>query len=141
MIVCLDTNTLVQGRNPRHRFFPILEAVVDGRLNWAVSNRILTEYQEVICRSSGPESWTQLVRLMELLEMTTNNLVRVSPQFQFNVISTDPDDNAFTDCAISVNADYVITEDAHFAPLANTGYRPQPITPTAFIAHYTGSLF
>jgi putative PIN family toxin of toxin-antitoxin system len=141
MIVCLDTNTLVQGRNPRHRFFPILQAVVDGRLNWAISNRILHEYQEVICRSSGADSWAQLVRLMELLEMTTNNIVRVSPQFQFHVISTDPDDNAFTDCAISVNADYVITEDSHFAPLADSGYRPQPITPAAFIERYTGSLF
>jgi predicted nucleic acid-binding protein len=44
----------------------------------------------------------------------------------------DPDDNAFTDCSIAAHADYVITEDHHFTPLANAGYKPQPITPSAF---------
>jgi predicted nucleic acid-binding protein len=54
------------------------------------------------------------------------------------VIGNDPDDNAFTDCAIAAHADYVITEDRHFAPLANSGYKPQTITPTNFIARYSG---
>ena len=31
MIVCIDTNTLVQGRNPGQRCFPILEAIMFGR--------------------------------------------------------------------------------------------------------------
>ena len=43
MIVCIDTNTLIQGRVPKHRYFPILDAVVAGRLHWAISNRILAE--------------------------------------------------------------------------------------------------
>ena len=124
MIVCIDTNTLIQGRKPGHRCFPILEAIVFGRISWAVSNRILTEYQEVISRTSGPSAWQDLARLMELIELTSGNLVRISPHFQFNVISADPDDNAFTDCAIAANADYLITEDAHFLPLSNAGTPP-----------------
>ena len=136
MIVCIDTNTLIQGRNPRHRCFPILEAIVFGRISWAISNRILMEYQEVVLRTSGPGGWLDLARLMELIELTSGNLVRISPHFLFNVISADPDDNAFTDCAIAANADYVITEDAHFLPLANAGYRPQPVTPVVFIEKY-----
>ena len=140
MIVCIDTNTLIQGRNPGHRCFPILEAIVLGRIRWAVSNRILMEYQEVVSRTSGSGSWVDLARLMELIELTSGNLIRISPHFQFNVISTDPDDNAFTDCAIAANADYVITEDAHFSPLANAGYRPQPVTPAVFIERYGGLL-
>ena len=136
MTVCIDTNTLIQGRNPRHRCFPILEAVVFGRISWAVSNRILMEYQEVVSRTSGPAAWLDLARLMELIELTSGNLVRISPHFQFNVISADPDDNAITDCAIAANADYVITEDAHFLPLTNAGYRPQPVTPAVFLERY-----
>jgi len=136
MTVCIDTNTLIQGRNPRHRCFPILEAVVFGRISWAVSNRILMEYQEVLSRTSGPSAWLDLARLMELIELTSGNLARISPHFQFNVISADPDDNAFTDCAIAANADYVITDDAHFLPLTNAGYRPQPVTPAVFLERY-----
>lgn len=140
MIVCIDTNTLIQGRIPGHRCFSILEAVVFGRIIWAVSNRILMEYQEIVSRTSGLGAWLDLARLMELIELTSRNLVRISPHFQFNVISADPDDNAFTDCAIAANADYSITEDAHFLLLANAGYRPQPVTPAAFIERYGGLL-
>jgi predicted nucleic acid-binding protein len=77
---------------------------------------------------------------MELIELTSGNLIRISPHFQFHVISADPDDNAFTDCAIAANADYVITEDTHFLPLANAGYRPQPVTPAVFIERHGGIL-
>jgi predicted nucleic acid-binding protein len=75
---------------------------------------------------------------MELIELTSGNLIRISPHFQFHVISADPDDNAFTDCAIAANADYFITEDAHSLPLANAGYRPQPVTPAVFIERHGG---
>jgi putative PIN family toxin of toxin-antitoxin system len=137
MIVCVDTNTLVQGRVPHHRYFPIMDAIVDGRLEWAVSNRVLTEYQEVLTRISGATAWIKMSHLLDLIA-TSGNLITVSPHFQFRVINDDPDDNAFTDCAIAAHADYVITEDRHFAPLANAGYKPQPITPQEFIARYRG---
>jgi predicted nucleic acid-binding protein len=63
----------------------------------------------------------------------------VSPHYQFHVISKVADDNAFTDCAIDAQADYVITSDRHFAPLANAGYKPQPITPEAPFERRGGS--
>ena len=138
MIVCIDTNTLLQGREPRHRYFPILDAVVQGRLSWAVSNRVLTEYEEILTAHAGPAHWARMAQLMDVIDVATGTLVRVSPHFQFHVIGADPDDNAFTDCAIAAGADFVITEDAHFAPLATAGYKPLPIHPLAFIERYHG---
>ena len=73
---------------------------------------------------------------MDLAELTSANLLRVTPSFQFRVVTADPDDNIFTDCAITAGADYLLTEDAHFAPLAEAGYRPQPLTPQQFIAQF-----
>ncbi len=134
MIVVIDTNCLLQALRQGHPFSPILEAWVQGRLTWAVSTPVLLEYEEVITRRSGPERWRKLTRLMDLAEITSGNLRRVSPAFQFRVISADSDDNIFTDCAITANADCVITEDRHFAPLTNAGYRPQPVTPQNFIS-------
>lgn len=64
--------------------------------------------------------------------------MEVHPHFQFRIVSADPHDNAFTDCAIVAGADYLITDDRHFAPLANAGYKPQPITPAEFIERYRG---
>ncbi len=46
-----------------------------------------------------------------------------APSFQFRVVTADPDDNIFTDCAITAGADNLLTEDTHFAPLAEADYR------------------
>ena len=80
--------------------------------------------------------WHKLTRLLDLAEMTTGNLLRVSPSFHFHIVTADADDNIFTDCAIAANADWLITDDAHFAPLAGAGYQPQPIAPAEFIARF-----
>ena len=45
----------------------------------------------------------------------------------------------FTDCAITADADYLLTEDAHFAPLADAGYKPQLLSPQRFIAQFVPS--
>lgn len=133
MIICLDTNVLVQARAKGHVFFPILDAWVTGRFTLAVSTPILLEYEEVIARMSGRESWRKFARLMDYVELTTGALQRVTPQYHFQVISHDPDDNIFTDCAITAGADFIITEDHHFDPLATAGYHPKPIAPAVFV--------
>jgi predicted nucleic acid-binding protein len=48
MILCLDTNTVVQALAQHHPFHPILDAWVAGHLTWAVSTPILLEYEEVL---------------------------------------------------------------------------------------------
>jgi uncharacterized protein len=136
MILCIDTNTVVQALAQHHPFHPILDVWVAGRLTWAVSTPILLEYEEVLTRLSGPARWRKLARLMDLAELTSENLLRVTPSFQFRVVTADPDDNIFTDCAITAQADYLLTEDAHFAPLVDSGYKARPMSPPQFIAEF-----
>ena len=136
MIICLDTNVVLQARARGHAYFPILDAWVAGKFTLAVSTGILLEYEEVIARMSGREHWHKFARLMDYVELTTRALLRVTPHYHFQVINHDPDDNIFTDCAITARADYIVTEDRHFAPLATAGYHPQPITPAEFISKH-----
>jgi uncharacterized protein len=138
MIVCIDTNTLVQARVGTHAYNRIMQSALYGRIQWAISNRTLSEYEEIVTASAGSWEWSRIMRLIELTDALSGTIVWVSPHFQFRVISADPDDNAFTDCAIAAHADYIITSDRHFAPLADAGYKPQPITPEAFIERYGG---
>jgi len=42
------------------------------------------------------------------------NLKRIQPTFFYNIITTDPDDNKFVDCAICGNAELLVTNDTHF---------------------------
>ena len=53
--------------------------------------------------------------LKELIE--TPNVIRISPDFRFNMITTDPDDNKFVDCAITAGATYIVSNDRHFSEL------------------------
>lgn len=136
MIVVLATNVLLQALNRNNPFAVILEAWHRRRLTWAISTDILLEYEEVITRRSGAARWQVFGRLLELAAMHGPNVIQISPSFFFRTISADRDDDKFADCAISANADYIITQDAHFKPLIGSGYRPQPISSSEFIARF-----
>ena len=110
-----------------------LPILLDGRLTLAVSTAILLEYEEVICRLSGRARWEDVARMFTLIRLLHGNLREVTPAYRFRTISADTDDNAFADCAITANADYLITEDHHFNVLRGSGHRVQPVTPAEFI--------
>ena len=136
MLVCVDTNVMLRVFARNSPIAPIFLALADGRLQLAVSTPILLEYREIIVRKGGPHFWAKLERWLDLADALHGNIRSISPSFHFHVVTADADDNIFTDCAIVADADYLITEDRHFEPLANAGYKPQPITPQEFIARF-----
>lgn len=105
----------------------------------ALSTPILLEYEEVTRRLSGTERWRDMVLLLELLARLHGNIRHVEPQFRFGVITEDPDDNKFCDCAIAADADFVVTEDRHFDVLNRSEYKPRAIGPLEFIQAKLGS--
>jgi putative PIN family toxin of toxin-antitoxin system len=136
MIVVMDTNVVIQASDGSHPFSKIIDGWVDGKFLWAVSTDILFEYEEVMTRMLGALRWQKFVRFMDLIDAVDGSLVRIATFFQFLTIPYDRDDDKFADCAISVHADFVITSDRHFKPMAGAGYKPQPISPQDFIAKY-----
>jgi putative PIN family toxin of toxin-antitoxin system len=136
MTVCLDTGVFLQIFGRKQPFHPILPALLDGRITLAVSTEILLEYQEIITRLSGTERWRDVAALLELLSQLHGIIRHIEPQFRFNVISIDPDDNKFCDCAIAAEANFMVAEDNHFDVLKSAGYKPKPVKPDEFIRHY-----
>ena len=136
MTVVLDTNTLVQMFGQTSPFAPLKRALLAGRLVLAVSTPILLEYEEVVCRCAGRERWEDVARMFALIHLLHGTIREVMPSYHFRAITGDADDDAFADCAIVANADFIITEDHHFAALHGSGYRPQAITPAEFIGRY-----
>ncbi len=78
-------------------------------------------------------------RAFELTGALNGNVRRVSPSYHHQLVTADPDDNAFVDCAIAAEADYIVTEDHHFDALIGSGYKPRPIQPDAFVADVLSS--
>jgi uncharacterized protein len=133
MTVCLDTNVFLQIFGRRQPYHAILRALLDGRITLAVSTEIWLEYEEVITRLSGAARWREVLNFLETLIQLHGNIREVAPQFRFQVIHDDADDNKFCDCAIVAEADFVVTGDGHFEALKTSGHRPRPISPEDFI--------
>ena len=106
----IDTNCLIQCISRRSAYHDLWLSLLDGRNSLCVSTEILDEYAEII------EKYTSPVFAESALGVITNNpfTLFINPYFNFKLISADPDDNKFIDCAIAANAKYVVTEDSHF---------------------------
>ena len=47
---------------------------------------------------------------------------KVEIYYKWHLIEKDVDDNKFVDCAISANADYLVTDDKHFRILKGINF-------------------
>ena len=54
-----------------------------------------------------------------MLILNKKNVTFVDPHFRLGLITEDPDDNKFVDCAFAANADYLVSNDKHFTILHN----------------------
>ena len=75
-----------------------------------ISNDILTEYLEILTQKVNH---TFAVRIINVL-LKSNNVKFYDPHYHFALITQDPDDNKFVDCAIVASADFLVSEDKHF---------------------------
>ena len=116
--VVIDTNCLLQIISRRSPYRPIWDAFLDGRLELCVSNEILDEYQEILGQQITPTVAENIVLL--ILNMANTRLV--DPHFRMGIITEDPDDNKFVDCAFAAGADYLVSEDNHFKILRSTPF-------------------
>ena len=110
MRIVLDTNSLIQSISPKSTYHEVWQSVLTGRNVLCVSNEILEEYAEILNRLAGKKT-ADLV-LNTIIEC--KSVVFLTPYYHFNLISADPDDNKFVDCAIQANARYIVTNDHHY---------------------------
>ena len=108
--VVIDTNCLLQIIPRRSPYRPIWDAFLQGRFDLCVSNEILDEYQEILEQQVTPS----LAENVVLLILNQKNVRLVDPHFRMQLITSDPDDNKFVDCAFAAGADYLVSEDRHF---------------------------
>ena len=72
--------------------------------------------------------------------MTLNNVEKKQVYYRWHLISKDPDDNKFVDCAIAGATDYIITNDKHFDELKKINFPAiNVLTPDQFLNLILGS--
>ena len=113
MRVVLHTNVLLVSLPSQSKYYPIFEALANDKYSLLLSNDIYLEYLEIITeKASSPV----LNRFIELI-LNLNNITVIDVFYHWDLITNDPDDNKFSDCAIAGNADYLITNNADFRVL------------------------
>ena len=114
----LDTNSLIQCISRRSRYHKLWLSFLDGRNMLCVTTEILDEYVEILERNTSP-LFASLA-----LDVITNNphTLFVTPYYKFNLITADPEDNKFVDCAVASNAKYIVTEDRHYDVLRTISF-------------------
>ena len=108
--IVLDTNCLLVSISNSSKFHSVWTAFLNEEFYLCVSNEILTEYEEILARKTSPAFAEMIIHII----LNSENVVFVSPYYRFELIVADPDDNKFVDCAVVANADYIVSQDAHF---------------------------
>lgn len=91
---------------------------MDGKNKLCVSNEILEEYIEILQRLTDNETAEYVVKTI----LNSPFVELITPFYHFNLITVDPDDNKFVDCAISGNAHYIVTNDHHYDVLKDIDF-------------------
>ena len=108
--VVIDTNCLIQMISLHSPYRGIWNAFLAGKFQLCISNEILEEYQEII----EQQTTARIAENVILLILNRRNVNFVDPHFRLGLITEDPDDNKFVDCAFAANAEYLVSDDKHF---------------------------
>ena len=114
----IDTNCLLQIIAKKSPYRPIWDAFLEQKYQLCVTNEILDEYQEIL----EQQITSTVAENVVLLILNMSNVLFVDPHFRMELITTDPDDNKFVDCAFAAGADYLVSEDRHFDVLRNISF-------------------
>ncbi len=120
MKVVIDTNVLLMSIPKISKFRPIFDGLLKAKYNLAISEDIFQEYIEIIGRKTTGQIAQNLGELLTQLE----NVEKTTIYFKWNLITSDPDDNKFVDCAISANAQFIVSNDNHFKILKDIKFPP-----------------
>ena len=107
MIVVLDTNIIASATYWRGNPARCLEAWAQGRFDLAVSHPILAEYEEVVARLARRYPARQAVDWLAAIRRA-GHLYFPAPR---PAATADPDDEMFIECAVTAQADGLVTGD------------------------------
>jgi len=130
----IDTNILIDAWQDDFSYTRrILDEVIKGNIRAFASHKIWREYQLILDRLVNDR------RHYELVNKFFSAVELVEPQQRLRVVKYDQEDNKFFECAVTAQAEYIITNDNHFFEVGE--YQGvQPIKPKDFWLKYEASL-
>ena len=113
MKVVLDTNVLLAALPRTSETHLIFLKLIQGAYSLCLTTDILNEYEEIFGQRANPEVAARALDVLDILP----NIARIQKYYLWRLITNDPDDNKFVDCAVAATADFLVTDDRHFRVL------------------------
>jgi len=114
MTIVVDTNVIISallfGGNPRR----VLEMVLTQTVRMAVSRKMLDEVAGVLQSRKFRYPHEAALSIVRELESISDLVV---PVRRIEAIGADPYDTMVLECAVTADADYIVTGDAHLLEL------------------------
>lgn len=108
--IVIDTNIILVCVPKKSKYNWIIQKLLAKELLFCVSNDIITEYEEKLSQVYSPK----LAKDFKELLAVSISVLNVNPYYHWNLISSDPDDNKFVDCAVAADADFIVTDDGDY---------------------------
>jgi putative PIN family toxin of toxin-antitoxin system len=125
--VVLDINLIVAAYwNQSSASARIIRACLDGRLVPAFTDRMISGLWRILRNIRASQRYLDEI-VEPLLELGREAEPMTAP-----VLSEDPEDQSFLECAAGADADYLITSDRHLLKLSYCG-RAAILTPSEFV--------
>lgn len=108
--IVLDSNCLLQIISRNSKYYHIWQKIISGKISLCVTPDIIFEYEEVLTYFFSSEVSINIVSAIMNLE----KLHKTDVYYKWHLIKLDNDDNKFVDCAVSAQADLIVSDDKHF---------------------------
>lgn len=117
-MIVVDTNIVIKAfRSGRGASHALLRDMIQGEIEFALSQTMLAEYEDVLMRPGrlGTSPAIPATHVKPVLDVLCKYAVHVSPWFRFRPFLNDPKDDHVIECALAAPAPCaIITEDRHF---------------------------
>lgn len=128
MKAVIDTNIIVSSfRGGNHR--KVIDLLDEGAFKLCISPSITEEYFRVLQRF--PFTKEELEKIIHYCE-TAESVDSIFETPRLDIVKNDPSDNKFIECAVALNADYIITGDNDLLVIEHYE-QIQIVTPREFV--------
>ena len=116
--VVIYKNFLLQILGAKSKYHFLFDSFLQFGYVLCISNDILLEYEEILKSKASPLAADLFMKVIE----RSRNVIRKDPYYKWRIITIDPDDNKFVDCAFACRANYIVSNDNHFQEVANSPF-------------------
>lgn len=118
MRVVIDTNVLLVSASRKSASYWLFDAFLKKKFEIALTTDIIAEYDEQFSLQWNADAAEAIVPVV----VNATNTIATIIYYRLNLITYDPDDNKFADCAFASDADYLVSNDSDFDILKKTDF-------------------